>query len=80
MKPNLLKSGICPECGSKEVYTNENLPDRGDRRQLAISSFKCLLINCYLCTVCGHFEEYVSGKDMKDMDIIDKLKSSWEKV
>ena len=77
---NSLLSGNCPKCGGFEIYTNSNLPDRGDRRQLAISSFKSLLINTYLCTSCGFFEEHIPEKDIKDVKNLEKIKSTWEKL
>lgn len=77
---NLLSSGNCPKCGGIEIYTNANAPDRGDRRQLAISSFKSILVNTYLCMACGYFEEVIPVEELRNEKTLEKIKSSWEKV
>ena len=80
MDERTLKSGKCPKCGSAEVYTNRDLPKRGDRMQLVVSSMKWFFLDTYVCTNCGHFEEYVSDKEIKDASIINKIKETWKKV
>ena len=77
---NTLKSGTCPKCGSTEVYTNTGQGKRGDRMQLVVSSMKRYFLDTYICTNCFHFEEYVSDKDKTDTNIIQKIKSEWNKV
>ena len=77
---NTLKSGTCPKCGSTEVYTNTGQGKRGDRMQLVVSSMKRFFLDTYICTGCFHFEEYVSDKDKSDTNIIQKIKSEWNKV
>lgn len=75
-----LKSGTCPKCGSKEVYSNRDLPKRGDRMQLVVSSMKWYFLDSYLCTNCFHFEEYVPEKEKSDAGLIKKIKETWKKV
>jgi predicted nucleic-acid-binding Zn-ribbon protein len=77
---NTLKSGTCPKCGSGEVYTTNGIPKRGDRMLLVISSFIRCYLDTYLCTNCGHFEEYINDSDVKDEKLISKVKETWNKV
>ncbi len=75
-----LKSETCPKCGSKEVYTTHGLGKRGERMQLVVSSIKLFFLDTYICTNCGHFEEYISDEDLKNEKIISKIKETWNKV
>lgn len=75
-----LKSGECPKCNSTEVYTTCGNPKRGERMTLAISSMKWFFLDIYICTNCGHFEEYVSEEELKDEKMIEKIKETWKKV
>jgi len=80
MEAPTLQSGICPKCGSTEVYSNKGQNKRGDRMQLVISSMKWFFLDTYICTNCFHFKEYVADADKSDTKIIDKIKSDWKKV
>lgn len=80
MDTQTLKSGLCPKCGSDEVYTSRGLDKRGERMTLVISSMKWYFLDTYLCINCGHFEEYIPEEDLKDEKIIDKIKKTWNKV
>ena len=75
-----LKSGTCPKCGSAEVYTTCGIGKRGERMQLVISSIKWFFLDTYICTNCGHFEEYVNDDDLKNEKAINKIKETWNKV
>jgi predicted nucleic-acid-binding Zn-ribbon protein len=77
---NNLKSGTCPKCGSSEVYTTKGTPKRGDRMQLVVSSMEWYFLDTYYCTNCGYFEEHVNENDVKDQNIIAKIKQKWKKV
>ena len=80
MSERSLKSGTCPKCGSKEVYSNRELSKRGERMQLVISSMKWYFLDTYICTGCFYFEEYVPEKEKPDAAIIAKIKETWKKV
>jgi C4-type Zn-finger protein len=80
MDYNNLKSGTCPQCGSKEIYTDSQQPNRGERSQIPVSSFKWLLTKYYVCISCGYFEEYIREKELKDEKTIAKIKDNWKKV
>ena len=75
-----LKSGKCPQCGSAEVYTNKELPKRGERMQLVASSMKWYFLDTYVCINCFHFEEYVPESEKADKKIVEKIKDTWKKV
>lgn len=77
---NSLRSGKCPKCGSSEVYTDRELPKRGERMQLIISSMKRYFLDTYVCLSCFYFEEFVSDSDKLDSKKIDKIKQDWKKV
>jgi hypothetical protein len=77
---NHLKSGTCPKCQSKEVYTTKGQAKRGERMTLVVSSWKSFFLDTYVCTECGHFEEYISDEEMQDRKTWEKMKESWNKV
>lgn len=70
-------TGKCPKCGSTEVYTNANLPPRGERALLAISGWGQAYIYNYICVNCGYLEEYIEKSNEKKLD---KIKTEWTKV
>ena len=76
---NNLKSGTCPRCNSKEVYTTKGQAKRGERMTIPVSSWKSIFLDTYLCTSCGHFEEYVPDEEL-DVKMKEKIKESWNKV
>ena len=75
-----LKSGTCTRCNSKEVYTTKGQTKRGERMTLAVSSWKSFFLDTYVCTDCGHFEEYISDEEMKDRKTWEKVRETWNKV
>lgn len=79
MSESSIKSGNFPKCGSKEVYINRDLPKRGERMQLVVSYMQWFFLDTYICTNCGHFEEFISDKELNDAGIIDKIKKTWKK-
>ena len=72
-------SGKCPKCNSNEIYCDAELPKRGDRASIAISSWSKLFIDVYVCISCGYVEEYVENNDLNDSKKMEKLKSNWGK-
>jgi len=76
-----LKSGACPKCGEREVYTTAGkLLKRGERMILSVSSWNKIFLDTYICTNCGHFEEYVSDTDLHDIKLIEAIKEECTKV
>jgi DNA-directed RNA polymerase subunit RPC12/RpoP len=75
--PSLL-AGACPSCGGKEVYTTRGLPTRGERSQIAVSSFATLCLDTYVCLGCGRFEEHVSPAELAG--VASKIREKWSRV
>lgn len=73
-------SGVCPKCHSHDVYTNRELPRRGERSVMPLGNWNGLYIDVYLCTTCGYMEEYISAQDMEKPATMDKLRSTWKKM
>ncbi len=80
MNLQTLKSGLCPKCGSEEVYTNSGQTKRGERMKLVISGWERYFLDTYLCISCGHFEEYIAESEFRDNKIIEKIKENWKKM
>lgn len=73
------KTGKCPKCESEKIYTDCGQMKRGERCSVAISSWKQLILDTYLCTECGYIEEYVRAEDLKDETKSKKIVESWQK-
>ncbi len=59
-----MKEGICPRCGSDEVYESTSNLDQRSRRVLAI--FSHVRVKELICCNCGLLESFLA--DMKDVD------------
>ena len=75
-----LRSGICPKCASKEVYSDNSATKRGERMIIPITGFKRLYLDSYICLSCGYVEEWIAEKDLKDRKMVEKVKENWVKV
>jgi predicted nucleic-acid-binding Zn-ribbon protein len=76
-----MRNGICPKCGSQNIYTNteigpvsnvygvQAIPVRG-----ALKTEFALLVT-YVCAVCGYSEIYVQGSHS-----IAQITKHWKKV
>jgi predicted nucleic-acid-binding Zn-ribbon protein len=80
MQDDSLRSGKCPKCGANNVYTDRELPKRGERMQLVVSSWKWFFLDTYVCLSCGHFEEFVRETELRDEKTIEKIRETWKKV
>lgn len=80
------KTGICPKCGSKEVYFDiKALKSIDPRSGVFIANRKfggqfTARVEIYACIDCGYFEEYLSEEDLKDDKIKEKIKAKWNKA
>ncbi len=73
-----MKDGVCPKCGSEEVYTKD-LPSYYHTNQIPISAGGFLpdfghLVN-YVCINCGYMEHY-----LRDFDAREYIPKHWDKV
>ena len=78
-----MKKGTCVKCGGNEVYSNENLPSRGDRSNVPGHDGRnssALWINTFVCIECGYFEEYLRDDVLADEKRINRVKLNWKKV
>lgn len=75
-----IKSGTCPQCGSSEVYFYPTALFNVERAYLSIGPLKRIKLESYLCTSCGHFEEYLCDKNLEDKKTIETVKKKWKKV
>lgn len=73
-------TGTCPKCKSTELYTNVGLAKRGDRSLIALSSWKGLFVDVYVCAQCGFIEEYIATRELENPATLEKLKTYWKKV
>ncbi|HMR40995.1 MAG TPA: hypothetical protein PKA90_11255 [Ignavibacteria bacterium] len=75
-----LKSGKCPLCGSTEVYTDKDITQRGESRQIPVSTFTTIYFYSYICFGCGFMENHVNDDQLKNKKLISKIKNSWKKI
>lgn len=74
-----MKTGICPKCGSTEVYMQNRGIFAGSGTLYMLKSFFAsgIHLDAYLCTNCGHVELSVPASDLqKAQDLVEK----WTKV
>ena len=58
-----LKSGTCPKCASKKVYSGASIPlKKGPfgSNSIPISLTSVAALDNYVCSACGYVESYVS--------------------
>ena len=66
-----MKSGICPKCGSEEVFKGNSTSNV----QVQTSPVHARPATTYICTDCGYYEFYgLPGVDL------DRMKERFEKV
>lgn len=72
-----MKDGICPKCGSTEVYddTFKGRLMRGYRDGLALDGFASVPIINYVCVDCGYSESYVQHKNDAE-----RIKNKWNRT
>ena len=73
-----MKSGICPKCGSDNVFTAHSLPLKGGpfaSNSIPVSLTSMAALDNYVCTDCGLVESYI-GETEKLKAVADK----WEQV
>jgi RNA polymerase subunit RPABC4/transcription elongation factor Spt4 len=60
-----MRDGVCPKCGSTEVYSNAQLPQfvrYGSyyANSIPITVWRNVALDVYVCAACGFVERYVS--------------------
>lgn len=74
------ESGKCPQCGASEIYTDANMPSRGDRCSIPIDLWTGFYVHTYVCINCGYFEEYMIDKDLQNEKKMNKIRETWKKI
>jgi ribosomal protein S27AE len=67
-----LKSGICPQCGSNEIYFADNAVV-----QILPTTYQALdkpKVDNYACGDCGYAEFYITS------DTLDVVKTRWHRI
>jgi len=73
-----MKTGICPKCGSHEVYGGTEVKWKSGGYNfncIPITAFTATALDNYVCVDCGYVESYVTDKAK-----IQKLREKWPKV
>ncbi len=85
-----MRTGICPKCGSTNVFSCKK-PNQGGGVHYSSEHPFCLrLRNTYswrnvenwetcLCSDCGYFENYILDKDSIEL-VVSSADSIWEKI
>ena len=72
-----MQSGICPKCGSDEVYddSSKSMFGKGERDYLHISANSTVTLRNYVCIVCGYAESYV-----EDVEKLHEIQVKWNRT
>ncbi len=76
-------TGKCCKCKGDEIYSNLDLPQRGERSSIAGANGRVssnLWLHVYVCLSCGFVEEYITPNVLNNEKKIDAIKSTWERV
>ena len=75
-----MKSGVCPKCGSQEVYSGEHLPrwtKQGSywANSVPITGWNYGELDNYVCVDCGYVESYIGNRAK-----LHKIAEKWPRV
>ena len=74
----MMKRGICPACGSKEVYAGTQIGLKGGSYgsiTIHIKLFSYARLDNFVCVSCGYVESYIL-----DAKSLESIAESWPKV
>lgn len=72
-----MKSGVCPKCDSKNVYSGANIfPKSGPfgSNSIPVSLTSIAALDNYVCVDCGYVESYVEA------DKLEEIARKWKKA
>ncbi len=74
-----MRKGICPKCNSSSVYCLEDGIGSAEFHYIRRGGFgwSSTSFDCYLCSTCGYFENYVNKRD--HLETIEQ-KGNWKRV
>ena len=64
-----MKNGTCPKCGSRNIYSADDLPLKGGpfgSNCIPVGLFSMAPLDNYVCTDCGLVESYVAEKAKRE--------------
>jgi predicted nucleic-acid-binding Zn-ribbon protein len=73
-----MKKGICPRCGSKEIFNGSNVANKSgmhDSNAIPVSFFRSAALDNFVCGQCGYVESYIA----KEKDLA-AIKAKWPLV
>ena len=73
-----MKDGICPKCGSDQVYTGADVLMKGcghGSNTIPITTFTSARLDNYVCAGCGYVESYIA-----DPYKMEKIIERWPRV
>ncbi|HLC82498.1 MAG TPA: hypothetical protein VJI69_01630 [Bacteroidia bacterium] len=75
-----MKNGNCPKCNSTTIYKLQDGIGSSECQCISIGGWgkTSAKFDCYICTTCGYFENYVN--DLNQLDAIANGKGNWKKI
>ncbi len=72
--------GLCPKCGSSEVYSGADLPfivknGNYESNSIPITRRVTAELDNYVCVGCGYVETYIHNRDK-----LQKIREKWTRV
>ena len=65
-----MKDGLCPKCGSHEIYSGQHLfPKSGPfgSNSIPVSLTSLAALDNYVCVDCGYLESYVESSKLAEI-------------
>jgi predicted nucleic-acid-binding Zn-ribbon protein len=69
-----MRDGVCPKCGSREVYTKKH-GMMGNYRVLPITIMDSVNFQDFVCTECGYVESYIL-----DQQALNRIAQKWNRA
>jgi predicted nucleic-acid-binding Zn-ribbon protein len=70
-----MKSGVCPKCGSNEVYSRRGSYWTSPYMTISVDYFSHVKTDIYVCANCGFTEVYIP-----DVNALRKIAKKWQSV
>ena len=76
-----MRNGQCPKCGSAEVYSGANLPNKRGSYGVNTIPIKGLFapsmatLDNYVCINCGYVESYIA-----DPRKLEEIAATWDRI
>jgi predicted nucleic-acid-binding Zn-ribbon protein len=73
-----MKNGQCPKCGSREVYSGQNIPLKSgpfSSNAIPIGLTSTAALDNYVCAACGLVESYIA-----DPAKLKEVEKRWDRV